>query len=245
MALRSFRIDSPYVRAPPLILTSLMIISLSSVAYAESVYDIIMPSGSADKTAPFHWISEKGGNTSGFIEIAVNDTIYWKNGDTVAHIISSGNPEDGSDGIFNSDNIFPGRLFAHKFTEVGEFHYYCTIHPWRTGLVSVVSGHNILPNVGSDFEDGKNTFDLEYTFNRIISRANIDGDTKSITFELMGKTINDDNSLTLFLPSALISGISSVSIDGIHTEKFNQEFEKQTIIFSMYAINRYRRYSTD
>ena len=207
-----------------MMLAVLITIPLQSTVFAELSYDVNIPSGSADKDSPFHWSSEKDGDTSGFIEIIVNDTIFWRNGDTVAHTVTSGNPLDGPDGIFDSGKIDPGKFFVQKFTEIGEFPYYCTLHPWRTGLVSVVSGHSVLPNVGLDFGDGANIFDIEYKFNRLIDHASIDERTKSISFELKGNTLNDDNTLTLFLPSGLISGISSVSIDGVMTDEFTQEF---------------------
>ncbi|MDH3793753.1 MAG: PEFG-CTERM sorting domain-containing protein [Nitrosopumilus sp.] len=208
----------------------MIIIPLQSIAFAESTYDINIPSGSADKDSPFHWSSEKDGDTSGFIEIIVNDTVFWKNGDTVTHTVTSGTPLNGPDGIFDSGKMGPGKFFVQKFTQVGEFPYYCTLHPWRTGLVTVVTGHSYLPNVGSDFGDGANVFDLEYKFNRLVDRASIDESTKSISFELKGNTINDDNTLTLFLPSTLISGISSVSIDGAMTVEFTQEFEDEITV---------------
>jgi len=215
---------------------ALIIIPLQYITFAESTYDINIPSGSADKDSSFHWSSEKDGDTSGFIEIVVNDTVFWKNGDTVAHTVTSGTSSDGLDGLFDSGKIDPGRFFVQKFTEVGEFPYYCDIHPWRAGLVSVVSGHSNLPNVGSDFGDGTNVFDLEYKFNRLVNRASIDESTKSISIELKGNTINDDNTLTLFLPSALISGISSVSIDGAMTEEFTQDFEDDVTVLTINEI---------
>ena len=208
----------------------MLIIPLQSIAFAESTYDINIPSGSADKDSPFHWSSEKDGDTSGFIEIIVNDTVFWKNGDISTHTITSGTPLNGSDGVFDSGKMGPGKFFVQKFTEVGEFPYYCTIHPWRTGLVSVVTGHSYLPNVGSDFGDGTNVFDLEYKFNRLVDRVSIDESSKSISLELRGNTINDDDTLTLFLPSILISGISSVSVDGAMTEEFTQEFEDEITV---------------
>jgi len=221
--------------------TVLIIIPLQSIVFAESSYDINIPSGSANKDSPFHWSSEKDGDTSGFIEIIVNDTVFWKNGDTVAHTVTSGTPLNGPDGIFDSGKMDPGKFFEQKFTELGEFPYYCTLHPWKTGLVSVVSGHNYLPNVGSDFGDGTNVFDIEYKFNRLVNRASIDESTKSISLELMGNTINDDNTLTLFLPSALISGISSVSVDGAMTEEFTQEFEDDTTVLVINEVPSYAK----
>jgi predicted secreted protein with PEFG-CTERM motif len=95
-------------------------------------------------------------------------------------------------------------------------------------VVKVVSGFSILPRVASDVVDGSSVFDLEYKFNRILNTASIDQETKSITFELKGNTNSENNTLTILLPSQLISGISSVSIDGVKTEKFSQEFEDET-----------------
>ena len=202
-----------------------MIVPLLSSVHAESIYDINIPSGSADPTAPFHWQSEKDGGTSGFIEIIVGDGVRWGNADTVSHTVTSGTPQTGPDGIFDSGKLEPGNVFVQQFKEKGEFPYYCTIHPWRTGLVSVVSGNSFLPRVAFDVGDGKTTFNLEYKFNRLLQNAIVDEDSKSISFELQGRGMSDDNTLTLFLPSTLISGISSVSIDGVTTEGYAQEFE--------------------
>ena len=202
-----------------------MVTSFFSLAYAESSYDIIIPSGSADSNAPFHWSSEKDGDTSGYIEIVVNDSVVWKNADTVQHTVTSGTPKNGPDGIFDSGNIAPGKFFSQKFSEVGNYPYFCTIHPWRTGLVEVLSGFSVLPKVASDVGDGSKTFDLEYKFNRLLGSASVDEDKKSLSLILQGRTNSDDNTLTLLLPPELISGILAVSIDGDDTENFFQEEE--------------------
>jgi predicted secreted protein with PEFG-CTERM motif len=216
------------------VIAVLIIAPLSVMAYGESTYDILMPTGSADPNAPFHWSSEKDGDTSGFIEILVNDQIYWKNADTVKHTVTSGTPKEGPSGIFDSGDIEPGKFFEKKFTEVGEFPYYCTLHPWRTGMINVVSGFSVLPRIASDVGDGSKIFDVEYKFNRILNTASVDEETKSITFELKGNTNSEDNTLTILLPSELISGISTVSIDGTKTEKYAQDFEDE---FTTLVIN--------
>lgn len=218
-----------------LILT-LLLLPIVNIGFAESIYDINIPSGSADKNAPFHWQSEKDGDTSGYIEIIIGDVIQWKNGDTVAHTITSGSFENGPDGIFDSGNLGPGGLFVQKFNEIGKFPYYCTIHPWRTGIVNVVSGNSILPKVASDVGDGMTTFDIEYKFNRILNTAKVDENSKSILFELKGRTMNDDHTLTLWLPSELITGISSVSIDGNDKGDFDQVFENGFTILKISEI---------
>jgi hypothetical protein len=212
------------------IIASLVIVPLFSSVYALETYDINIPSGSADPTAPFHWQSEKDGDTSGFIEIIVNDVVQWGNADTVSHTVTSGTPQKGPDGIFDSGNLKPGNVFVQQFKEKGEFPYYCTIHPWRTGLVSVVSGNSFLPMVASDVGDGKTIFNLEYKFNRLLKSSSVNENAKSIMFELQGQGMSDDNSLTIFLPSELITGISSVFIDDVSTNDFTQEFEDDLTI---------------
>ena len=164
------------------ILIALLIIPLFSSVYAESTYDINIPSGSADPNAPFHWQSEKDGDASGYIEIIVKDTVVWKNADTVEHTVTSGTPQKDPDGIFDSGNISSGDWFSYQFTEIGQYPYYCTLHPWRTGLVDVVSGLALLPNIASDVGDGSKTFDLEYKFNRLLRTASVDENNKSILF---------------------------------------------------------------
>ncbi|MGY5144445.1 MAG: PEFG-CTERM sorting domain-containing protein [Candidatus Nitrosopumilus sp. bin_32a] len=219
----------------PILLIALVIIPTYAV-FAESAYDINIPSGSADKNAPFHWSSEKDGDTSGFIEIIVGDTIFWKNADTVSHTVTSGNPQAGLDGIFDSKIIESGKFFKKTFDEIGEFEYYCTIHPWRTGLVSVVSGFSMLSDVGIDAGDGMTLFDVEYKFNRVVNEASVIEESKSILLKLKGNTINDDNTLTLLLPTELISGINSISIDGKKTGKFSQEFNDGMVTLEVKEI---------
>ena len=97
-----------------------MIVPLLSSVHAESIYDINIPSGSADPTAPFHWQSEKDGVTSGFIEIIVGDGVRWGNADTVSHTVTSGTPQTGPDGIFDSGKLEPGNVFVQQFKEKGE-----------------------------------------------------------------------------------------------------------------------------
>ncbi|HUT05546.1 MAG TPA: PEFG-CTERM sorting domain-containing protein [Nitrosopumilaceae archaeon] len=196
-------------------------------AYAQSVHRINIPTGSADPNAPFHWQTIKGGDTSGNIQIVVNDSIEWKNGDTVGHTVTSGAPDTEPDGKFDSGTLGPGKTFTFQFLKIGKYPFYCTIHPWRLGLVTVTSGLSVLPNVGSEIGDGMTNFDLEYKFNRIVNTASIDENSKSILFELKGNTNSDDHTLTLLLPSELISGVFSVSIDGTNTENFSQESEDE------------------
>jgi hypothetical protein len=72
--------------------------------------------------------------------IRTGGEITWFNEDTAAHTVTSGNPTDGSDGVFDSSLFGPGKTFSHKFDEAGTFNYFCMVHPWMTGVVVVGDG---------------------------------------------------------------------------------------------------------
>jgi plastocyanin len=73
--------------------------------------------------------------------VSVGDTVTWTNDDSQPHTVTSG--QNGHpDGKFNSSPnltalIAPGQTFEHKFTEAGQYPYYCALHPNMVGTVSV------------------------------------------------------------------------------------------------------------
>jgi hypothetical protein len=206
-------------------------------AFAQTTYEINIPTGAASPDAPFFWQSEKDGSATGDIEIRVLDSIRWGNADTAAHTVTSGTPEEGPDGIFDSSLFPPGDSFQMQFTEVGEFDYFCIVHPWMVGTVTVVSGLQNVPGVGSDAGDGTTTFDVEYQFNRVINSASVDEDQKSITFEFVGNPQGTDNTLTLMLPKDLISGPLVIWADGQEVSD-SKIFEQKEINKVEIPLNR-------
>jgi hypothetical protein len=182
-------------------------------AFAET-YTINIPTGAASELAPFFWQSEKDGGTTGEITVKPGDTVEWSNADTALHTVTSGNPSDGKDGIFDSQVFSVGESWSHRFVDEGKYPYYCTLHEWMTGTVFVESAFSKIYDVGDDAGDGSTTFDVEYEFNRVVADATVDEDQKAITFTLVGKRQNDDDTLTLYLSKDLISNPNVVWIDG-------------------------------
>ncbi len=70
------------------------------------------------------------------ITIRKGGSIIWKNEDTVIHTIVSGTPQSGPDGQFNFA-ITPGNSHEKPFLFEGKYQYYCSLHPWYSGLVTV------------------------------------------------------------------------------------------------------------
>ena len=104
-------------------------VTLLTESHAQNSYDINIPTGSASPDAPYFWQSEKDGTTTGMVEILVGDTIVWKNADTAVHTVTSGTAEDGPDGLFDSGLFGPGKSFSYKYNEIGDYPYYCIVHP--------------------------------------------------------------------------------------------------------------------
>ncbi len=70
------------------------------------------------------------------LEIVAGDTVSWSNNDIGAHTVTSTN-SDGPDGVFDSSLLMAGDTFEYTFTNSGKYDYYCMVHPWMIGKVSV------------------------------------------------------------------------------------------------------------
>ena len=81
------------------------------------------------------------------ISVNIGDTITWINNDREGHTVTSGkssgrfgwmNEDFGTpDGLFDSGRFMPEESWSYTFEKSGSFSYYCTIHPWMEGMVTV------------------------------------------------------------------------------------------------------------
>ncbi len=72
------------------------------------------------------------------VQVAPGGTVTWTNADTASHTVTSGKSSDNQTGtVFDSGLVKAGTTFAHKFTDAGTFNYFCQVHPWMTGMVTV------------------------------------------------------------------------------------------------------------
>jgi predicted secreted protein with PEFG-CTERM motif len=208
-------------------LVSIMVVfSFTNIVFA-ATYDINMPSGSASPDSPYFWQNEKSGLATGDIEILVGDTVIWKNADRAKHTITSGTVDGGPDGIFGSSAfLVPGQSYPYKFDKIGQYPYYCLIHPWMTGTVFVTDGYKIIPQIGKNIGDGSKFFDVPYQFDRILSLTMIDEMQKLLTFEIIGNSQSDASILKIRLPVELIDGPFVIIIDGQKISDFEHFVDK-------------------
>ena len=71
------------------------------------------------------------------ITINAGDTVTWNNADTAAHTVTGGSPADGPSGVFDSSLVMAGADYAFTFNDKGSYDYFCMVHPWMTGSVTV------------------------------------------------------------------------------------------------------------
>jgi len=71
------------------------------------------------------------------ITINAGDTVSWDNVDTAAHTVTSGSPADGPSGVFDSSLLMASAAYAFTFEDAGNYDYFCMVHPWMVGTVSV------------------------------------------------------------------------------------------------------------
>jgi len=71
------------------------------------------------------------------ISISIGGEVIWNNSDSAAHTVTSGNPSDGPDGIFDSSLFMSGTTFSDIFDEAGTYEYFCMVHPWMRGIIQV------------------------------------------------------------------------------------------------------------
>ncbi len=65
------------------------------------------------------------------ITVPIGTTVIWYNNDTVVHTATARNK------LFDSGSLAGGDTFSYTFEEKGTYEYYCILHPYMTGKVTV------------------------------------------------------------------------------------------------------------
>lgn len=89
--------------------------------------------------------------------IQIGDIVTWINNDDAIHVVVSGEPNSGADGLFDSGFLKMNESFSFTFDSEGNFRYFCTLHPWMNGLVTV-----------GNVEAAEMTMDIDYKIEPVI-----------------------------------------------------------------------------
>ncbi len=77
------------------------------------------------------------------VKVDVGGGVTWSNDDSAAHTVTAGSAEEGPSQVFDSSLFMAGTTFSVKFEELGTFPYFCMVHPWMKGIVTVGEATNI------------------------------------------------------------------------------------------------------
>lgn len=200
----------------------LFTIPLSTEIFAQTEYEIKIPSGASDPNAPFFWSEKSTGVTTGEITVYPGDSVTWKNADTAFHTITSvsaSSIETGDfevDGVFDSGFFTAGKSYTRQFNELGDFYYFCSIHPYMNGVVHVIKNPGnvkTLDGVASGYSDDGLGFKIKYILDADLQNAvHVNPDEKTLTFTISGNT--ESEQLILILPPKLIENPNTAWVDG-------------------------------
>ena len=125
-----------------------------------------------------------------------NQVVIWNNKDSSAHTVTSGTPDVGFSGSFDSEIIAAGETFSFRFETIGIFDYYCTLHPWMLGTISVGDSPSLVPDWLKDnaawWSEGQiNDSDFATGLEYLIKENIIDVPNNLSTAETSDSTIPD------------------------------------------------------
>ena len=73
----------------------------------------------------------------GITTVDVGGKVIFSNTDSAAHTFTAGNPRDGPTKVFGMDLLPSGNSFEWTPDTIGEYPYFCMIHPWMDGIIMV------------------------------------------------------------------------------------------------------------
>ncbi len=102
----------------------------ATLAYAQEAVSIA--AGSSNPSATEFFVPTE-------ISVPAGSTVTWTNDDSTIHTVVEGGPQGGAAGAptFDSSIIAPAGTWENTFDTAGEFDYYCNLHPFMAGKVTV------------------------------------------------------------------------------------------------------------
>ena len=78
----------------------------------------------------------------GVVNVKPGSSVTWMNNDNVIHTVTSGKSTDTDVGKLFDKNIPVGKSISLQFNNTGTVDYFCKVHPWMSGQVTVGSANN-------------------------------------------------------------------------------------------------------
>ncbi len=111
------------------------IVAMTPAAFADHSEVTIVPA--AGSGAPGCEETADGCYIPGTATVDVGGVVIMSNTDSAAHTFTSGTPDGGPDGVFDTSLLMVNNSFEWNPMTVGEQPYFCMVHPWMQGLIIV------------------------------------------------------------------------------------------------------------
>ena len=162
------------------------------------------------------------------IQITVGDTIRFVNNDNALHTATSGSggslPQPSN--VFDSGYIGPNKVAEVTINEVGEFPYYCQLHPTMVGLVKV----------SPDSTSGGAQFKVITTFEdktyEVTGHSSANANATAVAINPgISVMVNFEGSgdVELTLPTDMIEGVSSITSEDGRNIDFTKTSESDSV----------------
>jgi glucose/arabinose dehydrogenase/plastocyanin len=147
-------------------------------AYSESEFFIDIDKGSYDLGCEL--------DNSCFIpyvvKIDIGNTVTWINNDDAMHVVVSENTEQP---IFDSGFLKTNESFSHTFNTTGNYGYFCTLHPWMKGYVTIGNVEFVETQDDFNYNNSKPiVLDFDFKIEEFVS-----GLTAPINMEFVGEDL--------------------------------------------------------
>ena len=163
--------------------------------------------------------------------------IVWNNTSTNMHAIANSEAFG-----HNVAQIFRGLIsqnggtFSHTFTDLGNYDYFCQIHPWMTGVILVESENNSMSNNPTSLANLGPCIDLESFYTKVHSEP---------FFEDFEKYCYDKNAAKLFSYTGITDGhdgaFSGITHDYFHGKSLHTSVQSgATSNAGKYALGNFQ-----
>ena len=182
------------------------IVAMTPAAFADHSEVTIVPA--AGSGAPGCEDTADGCYIPGTATVDVGGVVIMSNTDSAAHTFTSGTPEGGPDGVFDTSLLMVNNSFEWNPTTVGEQPYFCMVHPWMQGVIIVQEAeaevmekddHEVMEKDDHE-EDIYVTLDHDIT-NGSVTEMEIDMESTSLIVKVDS---SDAGSITITLPRDVI-----------------------------------------
>jgi predicted secreted protein with PEFG-CTERM motif len=111
------------------------IVAMTPAAFADHSEVTIVPA--AGSGAPGCEETAEGCYIPSTATVDVGGKVIMTNTDSAAHTYTSGTPDGGPDGVFDSSLLMVDGSYEWTPETVGEQPYFCMVHPWMQGIIIV------------------------------------------------------------------------------------------------------------